>query len=75
MEIMQTTLRTVRIKSGYYLSVDGQWKIQRMPEMFPARRRWEVSRMMDGQSKVVQWFPTLAAARMFVCENIQGWWG
>jgi len=72
---MQQPYRTLRIRSGLYLSVDSDFKIERMPQYFPGKRRWKVSRYMDGSWREMQVFATLAAARMYVAENVQGWWG
>jgi hypothetical protein len=71
---MQSILRTVRIQSGLYISLDGMWKIRRATEGFPPRKVWIVSRMMDMQWTDAKRFSTLSAARMFVTENVQGWW-
>jgi hypothetical protein len=72
---MRTTLRTLRVKAGWYISADGQWTIHRVTEGFPPRKVWRVTRAMDGDWKFVKQFDSLSAARMFITENAQGWWG
>jgi hypothetical protein len=72
---MQTTLRTIRIQSGLYISVDGNWKIQRAKQYLTRGKTWTVYRNSDMHWMEVKRFKSLAAARMFVTENVQSWWG
>lgn len=71
---MATGYTTLRIKSGLYLSTDNNFKIERKPQYFPGRRRWSVYRYMDGNWKEMQTFESLAEARKYVGENVNGWW-
>lgn len=71
----QTGYTTLRIKSGLYLSTDNNFKIERHTQYFPGQRRWSVYRFMDGGWTHMQAFPSLAAARKYVTETIDGWWG
>lgn len=71
---MQSTLRTLRVHAGYYVSVDGRYKIRRHRDEIRNRWVWRVSVIDDGNFQFPRTFRTLKAARQFVSDNVSSTW-
>jgi len=71
---MQTTLPTMRVRAGLYISYDGRWKLQRKLSYTGKLRSWTVFRLVDTSWREVTTFPTLADARGFIVETMREGW-
>lgn len=69
---MGTTLRTVRVRSGMYVSVDGAWRIVRR-QYFPNSKKWWVQSWDAdmGVYRDVRQYSTLHKARLAIVKLIE----
>jgi len=70
---MRTILRTNRIRAGLYISLDGNWRIQRVKRVFVRGFCWEVRRKQDNEWVFIKSYWTLAMARWVVEQYQNGY--
>ena len=70
---MATTLRTVRVRPGMYISVDGKFRIVRRNNVFGTGRKWWVQNWDAdmGVYQDVRAYPSLQKARQAIVRLIE----
>ena len=67
------TLKTVRVRSGMYITPDGQWRIVRRIQPITNRKRWWLQKWDSERSYFAdkQQFATLAKARAAASKLVE----
>jgi len=70
---MRTILRTTRVRAGLYVTLDGNWRIQRVPRLFGGRKVWLVEQLQSDRWQPITTFYSLTGARAYIQLREQPW--